>query len=82
MQVTYELQVVARCPENEGTDVYKVTVRSDRLIKAEQILAVFAPYAKQKIFQEDLTREAAIELDATVESIGVHSGIKTTVSAS
>ena len=49
---TYELQVNAACPVNDGErDLYYVTVRSSRLIEVETILEFFSRYSTEKIFQ-------------------------------
>lgn len=45
------------------------------MIEVETILAFFAKYAGQKIFQEELTRRAATGIGARVEIIGTHSGV-------
>jgi len=73
---TYQLQVRTQCPVTDGeTDLYQVTITSESIIEVERILAFFAKYMDQKIFQEELTRRAATGLGAKVESIGIHSGV-------
>lgn len=79
----HELDVKAKCPVNGEDDVYSCTVRTARVVKVEDILAAAAVVAGRTIFQEDLTRELAGLLGAgvEVETVGWHSGVRTTVRA-
>lgn len=72
----YELEVRAICPIHADLiDVYRVTVRSSALIQVETILECFKKYETQQIFQEVMTREAAVKLGAEVETVGIHAGV-------
>lgn len=82
MTNTYCLQVRTACPVTDGeTDLYAVTIQSESMIQVEAILAFFAKYTDQKIFQEDLTRRAATALGARVETVGIHSSVTVRSSA-
>jgi hypothetical protein len=75
---TYTLQVRAQCPVNPAdTDLYDFTIESETIIEVERIVAFFAKHAgKKRVFQEELTRKAAVVLGAKVTSAGVHSGVQ------
>lgn len=76
---TYQLEVRAKCPVYPDLiDVYAVTVRSPAMIPVERILEVFKPYETKQVFQETLTQEAASALGATVQVVGMHTGVKVT----
>mgnify|MGYP003659099503 CR=1 FL=1 len=80
MKNTYEIQVMAQCPVNPtDTDLYQFHIESEALIEVEKITGFFNENAgKQKVFQEDLTRQCAVTLGAHVTSVGFHSGVKVT----
>ena len=77
MHNEYKLEVRARCPLHSNlTDVYLFIIRSDHIIMCETIKAFFAKHAgKNKVFQEDLTKLAAVTLGAKVRSEGLHDGV-------
>lgn len=77
----HELDIKATCPVNGDTDFYSCTVRTDRVVKVEDILAAAAGFAGRTIFQEELTAEMAATLGVEVETVGYHSGVRTTVRA-
>jgi hypothetical protein len=81
MITRYELRILARCPVDEGNDVYECVVESSRTIKVEDILSAVEGFKAQPIFQEELTETLARQLGATVTTIGFHSGVKTTCTA-
>lgn len=76
MQNIYELEVQAQCPVNDNDrDIYQVIITSPHIIKVEDINDFFRSKKSEKIFQEELTRQAAVALGARVETIGNHSGV-------
>lgn len=79
MRVEHTLDVVAVCPVDGLPDVYVLTVRAARLIKVEDILAVTAGLAGERVFQEDLTQRIHRALGCEVETVGYHSGVRTRV---
>lgn len=81
MRVTHELAAVTVCPVTDRPDVYRMTVETDRLISVEEIIEAVDRYSGEAIYQEDLTQQLATELVATVETVGTHSGVTTTVVA-
>lgn len=82
MKVTYETRATATCPLNEFfVDHYDVVIVSDQLVTAERILQTISDVTVAPIFQEDLTVELAHALEATVTTVGYHSGVKTTATA-
>jgi hypothetical protein len=81
MIVTHELNFGCRCPVNEGVDIYKVTIETNRVVMVEDILAAVAELP-EKAFQEDITIQLAATLRCHVTTIGIHSGVKTTCKSS
>lgn len=79
MLVEHTLQITALCPVDESVDIYTCTVRSDRIIPVEDILAAVRPLQTEKIFQEQLTLRLHKQLRASVETLGLHSGVQTRV---
>jgi hypothetical protein len=79
----YEIEVRAQCPVNAtDTDRYEFTIESETMIQVETIAEFFSTNAgTAEVFQEELTRLAAVTLGAKVRSIGWHSGIKVTCEA-
>ena len=52
-------------------------IESQEIIEVEKIAAFFSKFAgKKRVFQEELTRRAAVTLGAKVRSEGWHSGIR------
>lgn len=80
MKNTYEIEVRAQCPVNPtDTDLYQVTIESELIIQVEEIIAFFNEHAdKREVYQEQLTRLAAVTIGAKVTSVGYHSGVKVT----
>lgn len=78
MNCEYTLPLVAICPVDGVTvDAYRVTVRTDRMVRVEELLLVLKRFEHAVIFQEDLTAKLAAELGAEVETLGRHSGVET-----
>lgn len=79
----YELEVRAQCPVYPAdTDLYSFVFESESIIEVERIVKFFAERAGAKqVFQEELTRQAAVILGARVRSTGFHSGVKVTCEA-
>ena len=76
MKNVYQLQVRAVCPiHKELIDVYEITVTSNETIKVETILDCFEKYRNQQVLQEEMTRQAAVSLGASVLSVGIHAGV-------
>ena len=83
MKNTYEYQVRAQCPVNPtDVDLYDFVIESQTIIEVEAIARFFNEHAgDREVFQEELTRKAAVTLGAKVRSTGWHSGIKVTCEA-
>lgn len=85
MKVTHRLVVTATCPTTGLRDVYDVavtTVRPAGLLLVEDILEAADALTAKPIFQEELTRCLARDLDAQVTTVGRHLNIvETTVEA-
>ena len=81
MKVEHRLQVTCTCPVDGTIDIYDLLVEADRTIPVEAILGITAELATgPPRYQEDLTGEIARQLLGTlVTSVGVHSGVETTV---
>lgn len=80
MKCRYETRMRALCPITNGFDFYDVIVESDELIVIEKLQPTIDEHAR-KAFQEEITVQLAKALNATVTTIGYHSGIKTTCTA-
>jgi hypothetical protein len=79
VRVEHTLSVVARCPVNASTDVYECVVRTDHVVFVEDILKAVAELTTEPITQEDLTRHMADRLGVEVETVGIHSNVRTRV---
>jgi len=79
----YELEVRAQCPANKKVlDVYQVVVVSRAMIEVEKLWSYFKQFEDEAIFQEELTRGAALAFPgAEVTTTGWHSCVKTTCTA-
>lgn len=80
MKNLYEFEVRAQCPVNPtDVDLYSFTVESQEIIEVERIDAFMREHAGEvNVFQEDLTRKAAVTLGAKVTSVGYHGRFKVT----
>jgi hypothetical protein len=79
MRVTYSLQISATCPVDDTMDIYECSVVAERVIPAEQILAVTKEASNMKKYQEEICRFIAAQLQAEVTLLGYHSGVRTEV---
>jgi heterodisulfide reductase subunit C len=79
MLVEHGLEISAICPVDKRADHYECRVRAARTIPVEEILAAAEELRGRELFQEDLTRELHRRLAAKVETVGYHSGVRTTV---
>jgi hypothetical protein len=80
--VTHEFTASCRCPVDQGPDHYEVRIETGREIAVETILAAAQALAETAQFQERFTQSLARQIGARVTTIGYHSGVKTTCSAS
>jgi hypothetical protein len=84
MKTTHELSFTRRCPVHNGLDHYELIVETtaEEIVKVEEILAAVERLGP-KLYQEELTSALAAELPGcTITTRGIHSGVKTTCSAS
>ena len=84
MRTCYHLRVQATCPVDVSvTDDYKVTVtvRGEKILQVEEILAAVADLTRDPTFQEILTLALACRLGADVRTVGFHSGVRTVCEA-
>lgn len=79
MIVTHSFDATCTCPVDGTTDEYRVTIETDRVVPVEDILAVAADLACERMFQEQFTTELAQRLDVAVATFGTHSGVHTAV---
>lgn len=81
MTVTHRINIVGKCPIDGATDIYELTVVTNKILKAEEVLDAIKAATARPGFQEAIT--AAIKSRLTdvqsVTTIGVHSGVETTV---
>lgn len=77
MKVQHTLTVVGTCPVDGSRDFYRCVVTTDRIIDVELILGKVGELTSDPIYQEDLTVELAVALQATVETTGGHSRVST-----
>lgn len=79
MRVEHRLTVFSRCPVDARRDIYTVFVRTNRIVKVEDILEAIADNTKEPVFQEALTRRLADAIGCEVETQGWHGEVFTTV---
>lgn len=81
MRVEHQLQISGICPINGVRDSYVATVRIKRMLTVEEIIERADNLSKsmEPMFQEQLTQALADLLCAEVETVGYHSGVRTTV---
>lgn len=73
----YKFECRAVCPIHADLiDIYQVEVRSCSTIPVEKILEHFARYETTQIFQEDMTKRAAVALGCAVHTTGMHSDVE------
>ena len=80
MKVTHQFTMHCKCPVDDRLDYYEAQVETDQLVKVEDILKAAAQYSTQAMYQEDLTRGLSEAIQCQVTTIGMHSGVRTTVS--
>ena len=85
MKTTHRLTITCRCPIDESTvDVYDVaiSVETDLVLPVESILDMKSRIESgPSLFQEQITLALAKDLEASVTTIGRHSGVETTCEA-
>jgi hypothetical protein len=81
MRVEHTLTVSGRCPVDGCPDEYECVVRTDRLLFVEVILAAVKAITLVPRTQEEVTRMLAEMLVCEVETVGVHSGVRSRVAA-
>lgn len=79
MRVEHTLTAVGRCPVDGCPDVYEVTVRTDRVVMVEDILAAVRDLTSAPRTQEAFTADLATRLGCEVETRGAHSAVSTRV---
>lgn len=79
MRVEHAFTMIARCPMNNLQDVYDVTFRMDKVLPVERILGHIGGLVGVKLFQEEITQSLADTFECEVETVGVHSNVKTRV---
>ena len=82
MRATYSTTFVGLCPVDDTRDVYELTVVSDSMIPVESLLRAISEATVHSAYQEDITGNLAARLKgAAITTIGVHSGVRTVVTA-
>lgn len=81
MKVEHSLRISCQCPVDQSTDCYELTVRVNRLLHVEDILAAVKENTKVAASQEEVTKKIAAALGVEVVTVGYHSGVKTTCTA-
>lgn len=79
MRVEHCLTIFSLCPIDGRRDVYKMIVRTQRMIRVEDILAAVEAATKKPVFQEDLTEHLAKAIGCEIETQGWHGEVQTTV---
>lgn len=77
----YATTIICACPLDDGRDTYQAEFESPSIIKVEDIIAAISVLVEAKAFQEDITESLARNLGCKVTTIGMHSGVLTTVVA-
>lgn len=78
MNVEHQFTIVGRCPVNGARDEYLCIVRTDHVIEVEIVLREVDVLLARPVHQESLTQSLADVLATEVETVGVHSGVRTT----
>jgi GTP cyclohydrolase I len=79
MLVEHQLVMYCTCPVNKMKDIYTLIIRTDRIIKVEDIKEAVAEVSKEPTFQEDLTQRLSEILACEVETNGLHQKVRTMV---
>lgn len=78
----HRFTITATCPVDGSQDTYDATVTVTRVLPVELIApAVERSTSGGPAFQEQIAQRLADDLRATVELVGTHSGITSTVTA-
>lgn len=77
IEVKHKFTVHAKCPVNGDDDYYDCTITVYRTLPVERINEVILELTQEPIFQEDLTEELAMRLEASVVSEGSHGNVLT-----
>jgi hypothetical protein len=79
MKSVYRFKIWGRCPVDGSVDEYDVEVVVDGgFWPVEEILKKAKAITAKPIFQEPFTQLLAMDLQASVTTTGVHSGVHTT----
>lgn len=81
MHAKHEFVIRAKCPMDNQPDTYEATLEVSRVVYVENILAALSSLEDKEIPQEELTVSLARKLGGRLTTVGYHSGIKTTVTA-
>ena len=76
--ISYEFDIVARCPVDDTCDVYEARLDTHTMVDVESILEVIRTYVYRSIFQEHLTAELQARFGGVLTTVGYHSGVKVT----
>lgn len=79
MTYIYETEMTCTCPVDGSKDRYLVTLQSDVMIQVETLLKELKQFENMEDFQEGVTDALASKFNCRVTTIGMHSGVKTTV---
>lgn len=82
MKVTYTTMFVGECPVDGTKDVYELeVVYEDNFLGVETILQAIENASRSPGYQEEITKDLRMRLvaAASIKTVGVHSGIRTTV---
>lgn len=79
MKIEHTLTMQAKCPINNLPDFYEVTFRMEKFVQVEMLLGHVGALNGVKLFQEEITQSLADSFQCEVESLGIHSGVKTRV---
>lgn len=72
MLVRHELLAQIKCPNDNDTVNYLISVELDKLVMCEDILKLVDELVKEPHFQEDFTIKLSDRLKAKVTTIGEH----------
>lgn len=75
----YELIIRCKCPvDTRVTDVYRLMLKSEEVLKVEDISRVVDEETRDPDFQERLTARIGRRLVCSAATVGVHSGVLVT----
>ena len=86
MEIVHKTSMQAKCPNGGHLNKYEITIKVPSFVEVEKLLDIVRTYRETEIFQEDLTKDVAQEIQRLFEPNepvgiimeGMHLGFMTT----